>query len=303
MWEGDSLPLHAGNWPLISASPIPYFEDVSQVPREMDRADMDLVVEQFVRAAQRATGAGFDVLELHMAHGYLLASFLSPLTNRRTDAYGGDIQRRMRFPLEVFQAVRSVWPADKPVSVRISGTDWAAGGISGADTVVLARALKSLHCDILDVSAGQTVPWQQPRYGRAFQTPFSDRIRNESGMPTMTVGNITTADEINSILVAGRADLCVLARPHLRDPYWTLHAAAAQDWYAVRWPVQYESVQPRARDGRVPPRPLLIRLDEDDPHGELAGVEARLLALAREHYRSLNGELLAAVRHWLECAH
>ncbi|MBV9544124.1 MAG: hypothetical protein JOY61_07080, partial [Chloroflexi bacterium] len=257
---------------------------------------------QFVAATRRGADAGFDLLELHMAHGYLLASFLSPLTNRRTDEYGGDVEHRMRFPLEVFAAVRSVWPAEKPMSVRVSGTDWAAGGIAGEDTVVLARALKALDCDILDVSAGQTVPWQQPRYGRAFQTPFSDRIRNESGMPTMTVGNISTPDEINSILVAGRADLCVLARPHLRDPYWTLHAAAVQDWYDVRWPVQYESVQPRPREGQAPPKPLVIRLNEEDPRGELADLEARLLVLARQHYRSLNGELVAAVRHWLESA-
>jgi anthraniloyl-CoA monooxygenase len=318
MWEGDSLPLEDGNWPLISASPIPYFDGISQAPQEMDRAEMDTVIGQFVAAAQRGVKAGFDLLELHMAHGYLLASFLSPLTNQRRDSYGGTIEGRMQFPLQVFEAVRGVWPDEKPMSVRVSGTDWAAGGITGEDTVALARALKALNCDILDVSAGQTVPWQQPRYGRAFQTPFSDRIRNEAGIATMTVGNITSPDEINSILVAGRADLCVLARPHLRDPYWTLHAAAAQEWYAVRWPVQYESVEPRPREAHVPPRrQLLIHLDEDGPglraqsagattrpgrgpHGELDDVEARLLALARQHYRSLNGELVAALHAWLD---
>jgi anthraniloyl-CoA monooxygenase len=217
----------------------------------------------------------------------------------RTDVYGGPIQHRLRFPLEVFEAVRAVWPADKPMSVRISGTDWAAGGISGDDTVSLARALKAAGLDLLDVSAGQTVPFQEPRYGRMFQTPFSDRIRNEAHIPTMTVGAITTPDEVNSILLAGRADLCALARPHLRDPYWTLHAAQAQDVFDVAWPVQYEAVQPRPRDGRSPPRPLVVRFDED-LRGEFDTLQAELLALARRHYRSLNGEVLAALRCWID---
>ncbi|MDQ3811791.1 MAG: bifunctional salicylyl-CoA 5-hydroxylase/oxidoreductase [Chloroflexota bacterium] len=298
MWQGDSLPLSEGNWPVISASPIPYYW-FGQIPREMNRVDMNALVEDFVRAARRGAAAGFDLLELHMAHGYLLASFLSPLTNARTDAYGGSIENRMRFPLEVFEAARAVWPSERPMSVRVSATDWADGGITAADMVAFVRALGRLGCDIVDVSAGQTVYWQRPRYGRAFQTPFSDLLRNEAGMPTMTVGNITSPDEVNSILVAGRADLCVLARPHLRDPYWTLHAAAAQDWYAARWPPQYESVQPRPRESPVPPAPVQVRLDEDDPHGELAGLEQRMLQLARQHYRSLNGELVAALRAWV----
>jgi anthraniloyl-CoA monooxygenase len=296
-WEGDNLPLASGNWPIMSASPIPYFPGISQVPREMSRADMDEVIAQFVQAAGRAKVAGFDMLELHMAHGYLLASFLSPLTNVRSDAYGGPIERRLRFPLEVFEAVRAVWPQDKPMSVRISGTDWAAGGISGEETVSLARAFKAAGLDLLDVSAGQTVPYQEPRYGRMFQTPFSDRIRNEAHIPTMTVGAITSPDEVNSILLAGRADLCALARPHLRDPYWTLHAAQAQEYFEPAWPVQYQAVQPQPRAGRDVQKPLLVRFDED-LRGEYSSLAAELTALARRHYRSLNGELLAALRDW-----
>jgi len=299
MWDGDSLPLDDGNWPLLSASPIPYFPNVSQTPREMDRGDMDRVIQQFVSAAKRADAAGFDLLEVHMAHGYLLASFLSPLTNVRTDAYGGSVERRLRFPLEVFEAVREVWPSEKPMSARISGTDWAHGGITAQDTLALACALKSLGLDIVDVSAGQTVPFQEPRYGRMFQTPFSDYLRNEADIPTMTVGAISTPDEVNSILLAGRADLCVLARPHLRDPYWTLHAAAAQDFFDLRWPVQYEAVQPRPREGRVVPRPLSIRFDEDT-HGRFDELQGRLTSLARQHYRSLNGEMLAALEAWVD---
>jgi anthraniloyl-CoA monooxygenase len=220
----------------------------SQIPREMDRADMDQVREDFVRAARMAETAAFDLLEVHFAHGYLLSSFISPLTNVRTDEYGGSLENRMRFPLEVFDAVRAVWPADKPMSVRISATDWVPGGITGDDAVQIALMLKKHGCDIVDVSAGQTTTEAQPVYGRMFQTPLSDQVRNEAGIPTMTVGNINTPDEVNSILVAGRADLCVLARPHLRDPYWTLHAAAAQEYYDLRWPSQYEAVQPQPRE-------------------------------------------------------
>jgi anthraniloyl-CoA monooxygenase len=297
-WEGDNLPLSRGNWPVVSASPIPYYW-FGQIPRQLDRAVMDQVVADFVAAARRAAAAGFDLLELHMAHGYLLASFLSPLTNVRTDRYGGSISNRLRFPLEVFEAVRAVWPAERPMSVRISATDWAEGGITAEDTVTFARTLKAAGCDILDVSAGQTVHWQRPRYGRAFQTPFSEHLRNAAGIPTMTVGNITSPDEINSILLAGRADLCVLARPHLRDPYWTLHAAAAQEMFGVHWPVQYQAVQPRPREGPPAPRPLTVRLDEE-PHAGFEDLEQRLTALARQHYRSLNGEMLAALRAWVE---
>jgi anthraniloyl-CoA monooxygenase len=241
MWEGIDEPLEAGNWPILSASPLPYYPH-SQVPKEMDRADMDAVKADFVRATHMAEEAGFDLIELHFAHGYLLASFLSPLTNRRSDAYGGELAGRLRYPLEVLAAVRAAWPAGKPLSVRISAVDWAEGGNEADDAVAIARALAEHGCDVVDVSAGQTVPWQKPRYGRLFQTPFSDRIRLEAGVPTMTVGNISSYADVNGILAAGRADLCVLARAHLFDPYWTSHAAAELG-HEVSWPPQYGPVQ------------------------------------------------------------
>ena len=237
LWEGNNEPLDAGNWPLIAASPLPYLPH-SQVPREMDRRDMDAVRDDFVRAAVMAGDAGFDLLELHFAHGYLLASFLSPLTNRRRDEYGGPLANRMRFPLEVFSAVRATWPAARPISVRISATDWAEGGFTGTDAVELARALKAGGCDVIDVSTGQTVPDDAPVYGRLYQTPFSDRVRLEADIPTMTVGNVSSYADVNSILAAGRADLCVLARAHLYDPYWTRHAAYEQG-HELPWPDQY----------------------------------------------------------------
>jgi anthraniloyl-CoA monooxygenase len=246
-WEGIDDPLPSGNWPLIAASPLPYKKG-SQTPRAMTRADMDKVKADFVRAANLAERAGFDILELHMAHGYLLASFLSPLTNRRADEYGGSLANRLRYPLEVFDAVRAAWPAAKPISVRISATDWKEGGTTPDDAVGIAKALKARGCDIVDVSAGQTVDDDSPVYGRLFQTPFSDRIRHEVGIPTMTVGAISTWADANTILAAGRADLCVLARAHLFDPYWTRHAAQEQG-YDLPWPPQYESVR------RFAPRP------------------------------------------------
>src|SRR5207249_11716663 len=218
--EGMDGPLREGNWPIIAASPIPYFP-YSQVPREMDRRDMDAVRDDFVRAARMAEQAGFDIPESHVAHGYRLASFISPLTNRRGDQYGGSLENRMRFPLEVFDAVRAVWPAHKPVSVRISAVDWAPGGMESADAVEVAKLLKGRGCDVIDVSAGQTVCDAKPVYGRQFQTPFADRIRHEAGLPTMAVGNISSFTDVNTILAAGRADLCVLARAHLWDRYRT----------------------------------------------------------------------------------
>jgi anthraniloyl-CoA monooxygenase len=248
MWEGIDEPLAEGNWPLVSASPLPYFPH-SQVPREMSRRDMDLVRDQFVRAADMAEAAGFDMLELHMAHGYLLASFISPLTNVRTDPYGGPLEHRMRYPLEVLDAVRAAWPAGKPISVKISATDWAPGGTTAADAVRIAAMLRAHGCDAVTVSTGQTVPYQQPVYGRLYQTPFSDRIRHEAEISTMTVGNLSTYADANSILAAGRADLCVLARGHLYDPYWTRHAAWEQG-HDLPWPDQYVSVKsytPRQR--------------------------------------------------------
>jgi anthraniloyl-CoA monooxygenase len=244
LWEGMDEPLEAGAWPIVSASPLPYFPH-SQVPRELDRAGMDDVIAAFVAAARRADRAGFDMLEVHMAHGYLLASFLSPLTNRRTDAYGGPVSRRLRFPLEVFEAVRAVFPEGKPMSVRISATDWADGGLSEDDLDAIARALKAAGCDVIDVSTGQTVADAKPVYGRMFQTPFSDRIRHGVGIPTIAVGNITTGDQINTILAAGRADLCALARPHLDDPHFTLHCAKEQGYPDVFWPNPYILGKPR----------------------------------------------------------
>jgi anthraniloyl-CoA monooxygenase len=229
MWEGMDQPLPEGGWPIISASPIPYYPH-SQVPREMTRADMDRVIADFVQAAERGNRAGFDMLELHCAHGYLLASFISPLTNRRSDDYGGSLENRLRFPLEVFRALRKVWPDEKPMSARISATDWEEGGLSGDDAVAVARAFAEAGCDLIDVSTGQTTPDAEPVYGRMFQTPFSDQIRNEAGLATMCVGAITSADQVNTIVAAGRADLVALARPHLVDPFFTMKAAA---WYGV----------------------------------------------------------------------
>lgn len=229
MWDGMDRPLEEGGWEVFSASPLPYFPD-SQVPRELDRAGMSAVRNCFVAAAERGERCGFDMLELHCAHGYLLASFISPLTNTRTDEYGGSLENRLRFPLEIFEVLRAVWPKHKPMSVRISATDWADGGITGDDAVAIARAFAEAGVDLVDVSTGQTVRDAQPVYGRMFQTPFSDQVRNEARVATMCVGNITTADQANTILAAGRADLVALGRPHLVDPFFTMRAAA---WYGA----------------------------------------------------------------------
>ena len=238
MWEGIDEPLEQGAWPIISASPLPYYPH-SVVPREMTRADMERVVADYVAATGRADRAGFDMVELHAAHGYLLASFISPLTNQRTDDYGGSLDNRMRFPLEVFRAMRAAWPDEKPMSVRISATDWKDGGLTGDDAVEVARRFAEAGCDLIDVSTGQTVADAEPVFGRMFQTPFSDQIRNDAGLATMCVGAITTADQVNTIIAAGRADLVALARPHLVDPYFAMRAAA---WYgapAIHCPPQY----------------------------------------------------------------
>lgn len=242
IWDGDTQPLDDGNWDLVSASPIPYFPERSQTPREMTRADMDAVVADYVRATGYAADAGFDLLEVHMAHGYLLASFLSPLTNERLDEYGGSLENRMRFPLEVFDACRANWPDEKPMSVRVSAVDWAPGGVEPADTVAIAKMLKDHDCDVVDVSSGQTVPFQRPIYGRLYQTPFADQVRHEVGISTMAVGNISSWMDVNTIVAAGRADLCLIARAHLFDPYWTRHAAYMLG-YELPWPNQYQSVQ------------------------------------------------------------
>jgi anthraniloyl-CoA monooxygenase len=248
LWEGEDEPLAEGNWPLIAPSPIPY-RPHNQTPREMTRGDMDQVGADFVRATRMADAAGFDLLEVHLAHGYLLASFISPLTNRRKDEYGGSLANRMRYPLEIVARVRAEWPQAKPLSVRISAVDWAPGGMEAHDSVEVSRMVVAAGADIVDVSAGQTVPEGKPVYGRQFQTPFSDRIRHEARVPTMTVGNISSAADVNTILAAGRADLVVLARAHLWDPYWTRHAAADLG-HALPWPPSYATLNrytPRLR--------------------------------------------------------
>jgi anthraniloyl-CoA monooxygenase len=238
-WEGNDVPLDSGNWPVISASDVPW-SPANQKPRPMTRADMDMVRDQFVAAVRMGLEAGFDMIELHAAHGYLLSSFLTPLQNRRTDEYGGSLENRLRYPLEVFAAMRAAWPSDRPMSVRISATDWAGeNGITPDDAVAIGEAFAREGADLIDVSAGQTWADAQPVYGRMFQTPFSDKIRNEGRLATMAVGNIYEPDHANSILAAGRADLVALARPHLIDPFWTLRAAAQLDYRDVYCPPQY----------------------------------------------------------------
>ena len=244
-WERMDHPLERGNWELVAPSPLPYAEG-SQAPREMTRADMDRIRDEFARAAKYADAAGFDMLEIHCAHGYLLSTFLSPLTNLRTDEYGGTVGNRLRYPLEVFRACRAAWPEAKPMSVRISATDWAPGGLSEADLLEIARAFKAAGADLIDVSTGQVVPQQKPVYGRMYQTPFSDKVRNEVGIATMAVGNITTADQVNTIVVSGRADLVALARPHLANPYFTLQASAWYQFPGQHWPLPYLSGRDQA---------------------------------------------------------
>jgi anthraniloyl-CoA monooxygenase len=243
MWDGIDEPLVSGGWPLLAPSALPWAPG-SQVPRAMDRADMDAVRDDFVRAAEMTGQCGFDLLEVHLAHGYLLSSFLTPLSNHREDEYGGSLENRARFPLEVVRAVRAKW-AGRPLSVRISATDWVEGGFDVEEAVALSAMLKDAGVDIIDVSAGQTSLESKPVYGRAFQMPFSERIRNEVGIPTITVGNIWTPDQVNTILLAGRADLVALARAHLGEPYWTLRAAATSGHdIQESWPVQYRSGEP-----------------------------------------------------------
>ncbi|MFD8233873.1 bifunctional salicylyl-CoA 5-hydroxylase/oxidoreductase [Streptomyces sp. NPDC059696] len=259
MWEGMDEPLEEGNWPLVAPSALPY-KEFSQTPRELSRAQLTDIREQFTASAVRAARAGFDLLELHCAHGYLLSGFLSPLTNRRTDAYGGSLEKRLRFPLEVFDAVRKVWPGERPMTVRISATDWAEGGTTAEEAVEIARAFAAHGADAIDVSTGQVVGDERPEYGRSYQTPLADRIRHSTGVPVIAVGAISSWDDVNSLILAGRTDLCALARPHLYDPHWTLHAAAEQGYTGpgAPWPAPYRAGSRRPQTGRLDaPKPRL----------------------------------------------
>jgi anthraniloyl-CoA monooxygenase len=252
-WDGIDQPLDESlgepNWPLISASAQQYLPGISQQARAMTRADMDLVAAQFVRATCAAAEAGADWLELHCAHGYLLSSFLSPLTNQRDDAYGGTLENRLRYPLEVFAAVRAAWPQHLPISVRISAHDWVEGGTTPADAVHIARAFKAAGADMIDCSSGQVSKLERPVYGRMFQTPFADRVRQEAGIATIAVGAISEADHANSILAAGRADLCAVARPHLANPAWTLTEAARIGYTPMPWPAPYRAAKAQLEAG------------------------------------------------------
>ncbi|MEU7552211.1 bifunctional salicylyl-CoA 5-hydroxylase/oxidoreductase [Streptomyces sp. NPDC044571] len=252
MWEGMDDPLPKGNWPVVAASALPYRPGVSAVPRALTEADLAQVRSDFAAAAARAADCGFDLLELHCAHGYLLSGFLSPLTNHRTDAYGGDLENRLRFPLEVFDAVRAVWPEDRPMTVRLSAADWAPGGTTPQDAVDIAAAFAAHGADAIDVSTGQVVADEKPEYGRSYQTPYADRIRNALGVPVIAVGAISSWDDVNSLLLAGRADLCAVGRPHLYDPHWTLHAAADQSYEgpAAPWPAPYRAGSRKPPTGR-----------------------------------------------------
>jgi anthraniloyl-CoA monooxygenase len=268
MWEGMDEPLPEGNWEVVAPSPIPYREGVNQVPRTLTRAEMDGIRDEFARAAIMADRAGFDLLELHCAHGYLLSSFISPVTNHRTDGYGGSLANRLRYPLEVFRAVRAVWPDHRPVTVRISATDWVEGGITGDDAVEIARAFRAAGADAIDVSTGQVTPDERPAFGRSYQTPYADRIRNEVGIATIAVGAISSYDDVNSIILAGRANLCALGRTHLYDPQWTLHAAADQNYAGpgADWPAPFEAGSRKPRAGRADePRPRLHLIREGEP--------------------------------------
>jgi anthraniloyl-CoA monooxygenase len=267
MWEGMDEPLPEGNWEVTAPSPLPYLPGVSQVPRELSRADLTGIKESFLNATRAADRSGFDVLELHCAHGYLLSSFISPVTNRRNDEYGGSLAGRLRYPLEVFAAMREIWPADKPMTVRISATDWYPGGITGEDAIEIARALSAAGADAIDVSTGQVMPDEEPAFGRSYQTPFADAIRNRTGIATIAVGVISSYDDVNSIILAGRADLCAVGRAHLYNPNWTLHAAAEQgyDGPAAAWPDPWRAGSRPPQTSRTDgPRPRLQLIREGD---------------------------------------
>lgn len=264
MWEGIDEPLDEGNWEVVGPSPLAYRPGVNQVPRELTLNDLEVIKQQFVTSARLGVEAGFDLLELHCAHGYLLSSFISPITNRRTDDYGGSLANRLRYPLEVFAAMREVWPTDKPMTVRISATDWTEGGITGRDAVEIARHFQAAGAAAIDVSSGQVTPDERPAFGRSYQTPFADAIRNQVGIPTIAVGVISSYDDVNSLVLAGRADLCALGRVHLYNPHWTLHAAAEleYDGPGARWPMPWQAGRRRPQTGRTDgpkPRLQLIR--------------------------------------------
>jgi anthraniloyl-CoA monooxygenase len=272
MWEGMDRPLDEGNWDVIGPSPLPYGPGC-HVPREASRDDMDKVVADFVAAAERGVAVGFDLVEVHAAHGYLLSSFLSPIANLRTDEYGGSLENRLRFPLEIFDAVRSAVPPRIPVTVRISATDWAPDGNTEHDAVEIARAFIAHGAAAIDVSSGQVTQSEKPAFGRSYQTPFADRIRHEvagsAGVAVIAVGAISSYDDVNSILLAGRADLCALGRTHLYNPQWTHQAAAEQEYRGPgdSWPQQFAAGRrkpPASRTDKIPPRLALLRAD----HGQ-----------------------------------
>jgi anthraniloyl-CoA monooxygenase len=268
MWEGIDQPLPDGNWPVVGPSPLPYQPGVNQVPKELTVAEMAEIRDQFVRSAQMGERAGFDLLELHCAHGYLLSSFISPVTNRRADEYGGSLANRLRYPLEVFDAIRAVWPDEKPMTVRISATDWVDGGVDADDAVEIARAFREHGADAIDVSTGQVTPAERPAFGRSYQTPYADRVRNQVGIPTIAVGVISSYDDVNSIVLAGRADLCAVGRAHLYNPNWTLHAAAEQGYSgpAAEWPDPFKAGSRPPMTGRTDgPRPRLQLIREGEP--------------------------------------
>jgi anthraniloyl-CoA monooxygenase len=259
MWEGMDEPLPNGNWPVVGPSALPY-SPATQVPQQLDAAAMAVILEQFVACARRAEVAGFDLLELHCAHGYLLSSFLSPLTNHRTDEYGGPLENRLRYPLEVFDALRAIWPSGKPMSVRISATDWYPGGNEADDAVEIARSFAEHGADAIDVSTGQVVMEERPAYGRSYQTPYADRIANHVDVAVIAVGAISSAEDVNALILAGRADLTALGRTHLYDPMWTLHAAADQEYTGsgADWPVQFAAGRRKPQTGRTDgPKPRL----------------------------------------------
>jgi anthraniloyl-CoA monooxygenase len=265
MWDGIDEPLDHGNWEVCAPSPIAYLAGLNQVPHELTVAEMEQIKAEFVAATLAGERSGFDLIELHCAHGYLLSEFISPITNHRADGYGGSLAARLRYPLEVFAAIRAVWPERKPMTVRISATDWVPGGITGDDALQIARAFAAAGADAIDVSTGQVTPDEQPAFGRSYQTPFSDAIRNKTGIATVAVGVISSYDDVNSIILAGRADLCAIGRAHLYDPNWTLHAAAAQGYSgpAAAWPDQWAAGCRPPQTGRSDgPRPRLALIRE-----------------------------------------